>query len=356
MRLSIKGLRLPHAEPLLQEVAPCSSGNGGKVMALSSLLFGLGFVAILNTGMQISVDQEPPITMANPLQSLPTIFQRLLDLSPVVSNRFQPLPSGFQPFQPSQQFRTVSDAFPRNRASITREALPPVANVGDEKKMHAAEDGYDLVSCRENGLSREEQINRLDSMYDRNPISGKELRELVQSRWGRLYDTRILASKDSVYLQVLKNRYLGENSFPLTQEEYNAQLDAVASLISKWGCAEQVRLDIPNCAPGTDTGMAVMLKLNAPRDATGVDMQSDALIRDEPNSLSQSGSQLIYHQASKELFPSLNFAPLNLPPVEDGYDQALKQKQGSSIARHHVAKKLFPSLNFLPLEFSTHHP
>jgi len=81
------------------------------------------------------------------------------------------------------------------------------------------------------------------------PMTGAELRALVEARWGRAYDTRILQRRNKVnqmklYLQVMW-KFLGQKSFPMSERKYMEQLDAVADLLTEWGCADQIRREIP---------------------------------------------------------------------------------------------------------------
>jgi hypothetical protein len=61
-------------------------------------------------------------------------------------------------------------------------------------------------------------------------------------------------------------KYLGQKSFPLTEEQYNEQLQAVAELVTEWGVVQQVREGIKSHkkAPGISTvgARAVEVKLN----------------------------------------------------------------------------------------------
>ena len=61
-------------------------------------------------------------------------------------------------------------------------------------------------------------------------------------------------------------KYLGQRSFPMTEERYDEQLGAVAELISEWGCADQIRKEIAECEknPVLDTtgANAVMIALD----------------------------------------------------------------------------------------------
>eukprot|EP00959_Pyramimonas_sp_CCMP1952_P280134 5856300-Pyramimonas_sp.AAC.2 len=81
------------------------------------------------------------------------------------------------------------------------------------------------------------------------PMTGEELRALVEARWGRAYDTRILQRRNKLnqmrlYCQVMW-KYLGQKSFPLSEKRYMEQMDAVAELLTEWDVADQMRKEIP---------------------------------------------------------------------------------------------------------------
>lgn len=61
-------------------------------------------------------------------------------------------------------------------------------------------------------------------------------------------------------------KHLGQKSFPLTEEQYNDQLQAVAELLTEWGCVRQAVDGIKRCrkGPGVSTqgARAVMIKLD----------------------------------------------------------------------------------------------
>ncbi|CAD7695745.1 unnamed protein product [Ostreobium quekettii] len=83
----------------------------------------------------------------------------------------------------------------------------------------------------------------LDRMMEAPGISGRELRQLVYDKWGRSYDVRIHKRGPRTYLQVMW-KYLEQQSFPLTEAEYQEQLDAVAYVLTEWGAASTVRQGI----------------------------------------------------------------------------------------------------------------
>ncbi len=67
-------------------------------------------------------------------------------------------------------------------------------------------------------------------MQSGDAITGAELRELIFRKWGRSYDVRLQRRGNRVYLHVMW-KYLEQQSFPLSSEEYQQQLDAVAAFV-----------------------------------------------------------------------------------------------------------------------------
>merc|ERR1711968_76142 len=70
------------------------------------------------------------------------------------------------------------------------------------------------------------------------PLDGDELRELVEGKWGKAYDTRLHRRRDGlgqmrIYLEVMW-KHLHQRSFHLSEAQYMEQLDAVAELCSLW--------------------------------------------------------------------------------------------------------------------------
>jgi len=102
------------------------------------------------------------------------------------------------------------------------------------------------------------------------PMDGEELRLLVFNKWGKYYDTRICQRRDrfnklQLYLQVMW-KFVGQKSFPMTEQKYMEQLDAVASLLTEWGVTDTVRRKLEECQtfPKMDTtgASAVMINLD----------------------------------------------------------------------------------------------
>jgi len=90
-------------------------------------------------------------------------------------------------------------------------------------------------------------------------LSGEELRDLIYMKWGERYPVLIkrkrnALTKQRLYLVVSWKR-LGKVNLKLSEEEFVAESDAVAELVSDWGCADLVRNEIlgSNAVPKTMT-------------------------------------------------------------------------------------------------------
>jgi hypothetical protein len=66
---------------------------------------------------------------------------------------------------------------------------------------------------------------RLMKLLENPTISGTELRQLIFDKFNREYDCRLTRRGKRMYLQIFW-KFLGQRSFPLTEEEYQLQLDA----------------------------------------------------------------------------------------------------------------------------------
>ncbi|KAL6759884.1 hypothetical protein V8C86DRAFT_2563486 [Haematococcus lacustris] len=89
---------------------------------------------------------------------------------------------------------------------------------------------------------------RLNQMLRPATITGQELRDMVVEKWGRTYDVRLNRQNSRMYLQVMW-KFLEQKSFPLSEEQFMQQLDAVAEYITEWGVAATVRHGIANANP-----------------------------------------------------------------------------------------------------------
>lgn len=79
----------------------------------------------------------------------------------------------------------------------------------------------------------EESRQQLARMMGEEPLTGAELRRLVFEKFNRTYDVRLQRRGKRMYLHIMW-KFLEQKSFPLTEEEYDMQLQAVAEYITMW--------------------------------------------------------------------------------------------------------------------------
>jgi hypothetical protein len=92
-------------------------------------------------------------------------------------------------------------------------------------------------------------------------MTGSELHELIVSKWGYSFDVQFRRLQDQIFLQVMW-RYLEQASFPLTEEEYLAHLNEVATYLVGWGQADHIRQVIADTRDRPRLGKAVSIPLN----------------------------------------------------------------------------------------------
>mmetsp|Transcript_40787 Transcript_40787/g.57343 ORF Transcript_40787/g.57343 Transcript_40787/m.57343 type:complete len:232 (-) Transcript_40787:150-845(-) len=79
-------------------------------------------------------------------------------------------------------------------------------------------------------------------------LSGEELRQLIFSKWGQRFPVLIKRRSDALGEQrlflIIQWKRLGKNNLDLSEEEYIAESDAVAELVTEWGMANVVKNEI----------------------------------------------------------------------------------------------------------------
>ena len=96
---------------------------------------------------------------------------------------------------------------------------------------------------------------------ERHPWSGSELHELIVYKWGYSFEVQFRRLQDQIFLQVMW-RYLEQASFPLTEAEYLAHLNEVATYLVGWGQADHIRQVITDTRDRPRLGKAVSIPLN----------------------------------------------------------------------------------------------
>mmetsp|Transcript_6857 Transcript_6857/g.11767 ORF Transcript_6857/g.11767 Transcript_6857/m.11767 type:complete len:128 (-) Transcript_6857:281-664(-) len=89
----------------------------------------------------------------------------------------------------------------------------------------------------------EDVRDRLNSLLQKKTFDAYDLHKLIVDKWGYSYDVqvrRVAAANDAIYVNIMW-RYLEQQSFPLSQEEYFMNLQAIAELIVQWGAVDFFR-------------------------------------------------------------------------------------------------------------------
>lgn len=92
-------------------------------------------------------------------------------------------------------------------------------------------------------------------------MTGKELHQLIVDKWGYSFDVQLRRIKDRVFLQIMW-RYLEQASFPLSEQEYFDNLEAIAQYLQAWNGGEQVGQFMSQTKEKPRLGKAVSIPLN----------------------------------------------------------------------------------------------
>ena len=92
-------------------------------------------------------------------------------------------------------------------------------------------------------------------------MTGQDLRQLLMNKWGRSYDVQLRRTQGKVFLLVMW-KYLEQASFPLTEVEYQAHLDIVASYLHAFGGTTQVQTFIELTRERPRLGKAISIPLD----------------------------------------------------------------------------------------------
>jgi len=96
---------------------------------------------------------------------------------------------------------------------------------------------------------------------DRPIMTGQELRQLLLDKWGRSYDIQLRRIKGQIFVQVMW-KYLEQVSFPLSESEYIAHLNAIADYLQAWGGVSQVKNYLEKTREHPRLGKAVSIPLD----------------------------------------------------------------------------------------------
>lgn len=92
-------------------------------------------------------------------------------------------------------------------------------------------------------------------------MNGKELHQLLISKWGRSYGLQLRRVKGKIYFQVMW-KYLEQASFPLSEQEYFEHLEAVSHYLVAWDGVEQVQNYIAKTRERPRLGKAISIPLD----------------------------------------------------------------------------------------------
>tara|TARA_B100000424_G_C22722356_1_gene392246 strand:- start:291 stop:608 length:318 start_codon:yes stop_codon:yes gene_type:complete len=93
------------------------------------------------------------------------------------------------------------------------------------------------------------------------PLVVDEIIHYLIYRWGKKYDFRLFKRGKYLYLQMMWG-FLGQESFPLNEEEYKKSLADKIEILNRCGYSEEVRVWIKNVKARPRLGRAVSLQLN----------------------------------------------------------------------------------------------
>jgi Domain of unknown function (DUF3067) len=92
-------------------------------------------------------------------------------------------------------------------------------------------------------------------------MTGKELHQILVTKWGYSFDIQLKKLRDQLFLQVMW-KYLEQASFPLTKEQYFDHLDYICNYLNAWGVVEQVKTHLTETKEKPRLGKAVSIPLD----------------------------------------------------------------------------------------------
>ena len=94
-----------------------------------------------------------------------------------------------------------------------------------------------------------------------NPLLVDEVIHYLIHRWGKKYDFRLFSRGKFVYFQMMWG-FLGQESFPLSEDEYKKSIADKIEILNRCGYAEEVREWLKKVNAKPRLGRAVSLQLN----------------------------------------------------------------------------------------------
>mmetsp|Transcript_24670 Transcript_24670/g.40627 ORF Transcript_24670/g.40627 Transcript_24670/m.40627 type:complete len:217 (+) Transcript_24670:152-802(+) len=111
-----------------------------------------------------------------------------------------------------------------------------------------------------------ERLEQLISGKPEKAFTAHDLHQLVFQKWRLSYDVRlrkVAALNNQMVINVMW-RAIEQPSFPMTNEEYLMNLEAIARILSEWGLVEFVRQSIIKSEQRPRVGKAVSIILPIP--------------------------------------------------------------------------------------------
>ncbi len=96
-----------------------------------------------------------------------------------------------------------------------------------------------------------------------NPLAVEEIIYYLVNRWGKKYDFRLFTRKNNLYFQMMW-KFLEQESFPLTEEEYKTSLAEKLEILNRCGYSDEVRnwLRTVNSRPRLGRAVSLQLYIN----------------------------------------------------------------------------------------------
>jgi hypothetical protein len=91
--------------------------------------------------------------------------------------------------------------------------------------------------------------------------TGSDLEQVILQKWGKPYDVQLRRVGDRVSLLVMW-RYLGQQSFPLSEADYREHLAGLCATLQEWGIYDAVCQEILATRQRPRMGTAVAIPLD----------------------------------------------------------------------------------------------
>jgi hypothetical protein len=91
-------------------------------------------------------------------------------------------------------------------------------------------------------------------------MTGLELRQILLNKWGRSFDIQLRRAQGKIFVLIMW-KYLEQASFPLTEDEYIAHLNAIANYLEAWGSVDYVQSFIEQTRERPRLGKAVSIPI-----------------------------------------------------------------------------------------------